>query len=83
VTGEHAGYQRLLVPVDFSPAAAHALRYALALGARFESTVDALHVWRTNTETQVSAARERAKKRAPRLHERHRPARQCQPAAAH
>jgi nucleotide-binding universal stress UspA family protein len=54
------GYQRILVPVDFSPRSAHALTYALGFGALFASTVDALHVWRTNTETPVSVARERA-----------------------
>ncbi len=55
------GPRRILVPVDFSPASAHALSFALALGDAFASTVDALHVWRTNTETPVSVARERAR----------------------
>lgn len=56
-----AGPRRILVPVDFSPASARALSFALALGDTFASTVDALHVWRTNTETPVNVARERAR----------------------
>jgi nucleotide-binding universal stress UspA family protein len=56
-----AGPRRILVPVDFSDASAHALRLAVALGDVFVSTVDALHVWHTNTETPVHVARERAR----------------------
>lgn len=59
----HAGpsYERVLVPVDFSPAAAATLVYALSLGSAFGARVDALHVWRTNTETPMHVARERVK----------------------
>jgi nucleotide-binding universal stress UspA family protein len=61
VTDSGTGPRRILVPVDFSPASAHSLAFALALGDVFASTVDVLHVWRTNTETPVNVARERAR----------------------
>jgi hypothetical protein len=61
VTDSGTGPRRILVPVDFSPASAHSLAFALALGDVFVSTVDVLHVWRTNTETPVNVARERAR----------------------
>lgn len=37
---------RILVPVDFSDAALAALEYAGVIGARFNSKIDVLHVWR-------------------------------------
>jgi nucleotide-binding universal stress UspA family protein len=61
VSDPGTGPRRILVPVDFSPACAHALAFALGLGDAFASTVDVLHVWRTNTETPVNVARERAR----------------------
>jgi nucleotide-binding universal stress UspA family protein len=54
-------YERILVPVDFSPASAAALVYASSLGSASGAVVDALHVWRTNTETPIHLARERVK----------------------
>jgi universal stress protein A len=36
---------RILVPVDFSPASKAALDVALSLAERFDSKVEALHVW--------------------------------------
>ncbi|HEY7955672.1 MAG TPA: universal stress protein [Polyangia bacterium] len=36
--------QHILVPVDFSPRSRHALRYALALAARWPASIQALHV---------------------------------------
>jgi len=39
-----AKLQRLLVPVDFTPASQRALRYAAMLGERFGSTICLLHV---------------------------------------
>jgi nucleotide-binding universal stress UspA family protein len=54
-------YERILVPVDFSPASAAAFVYASSLGSAFGAAVDALHVWRTNTETPIHVARERVK----------------------
>ncbi len=40
----HLPWQCILVPVDFTPASVHALRYAAALAERFGSTVCLLHV---------------------------------------
>jgi len=40
----HLKLQRILVPVDFTPASVHALRYATTLAERFGSTVSLLHV---------------------------------------
>jgi len=40
----HQKLQRILVPVDFTPASVHALRYAGSLAERFGSTVCLLHV---------------------------------------
>ncbi|HEY3494101.1 MAG TPA: universal stress protein [Polyangiaceae bacterium] len=54
-------YERILVPVDFSPASAASLAYALSFGSAFGARVDALHVWRTNTQTPMHVARERVK----------------------
>jgi nucleotide-binding universal stress UspA family protein len=56
-----AVFRRILAPVDLSPASRRPLEYALALGTLFGSVVDALHVWRTNTQTPVTAARDHAK----------------------
>ncbi|HEV8245489.1 MAG TPA: universal stress protein [Polyangiaceae bacterium] len=61
MSGEQASFQRILVPVDLSEASLRSLRYALALGSLFGSVVDALHVWRTSTQTAVTAARDGAK----------------------
>jgi nucleotide-binding universal stress UspA family protein len=54
-------YERILVPVDFSAASAATLVYACSLGSAFGGVVDALHVFRTNTETPIHVARERVK----------------------
>ena len=40
----HLNLRRILVPVDFTPASVHALRYAATLAERFGSTVCLLHV---------------------------------------
>ena len=40
----HLNLRRILVPVDFTPASVHALRYAGSLAERFGSTVCLLHV---------------------------------------
>jgi universal stress protein A len=37
--------QRILVPVDFSECAKHALEYALRLAAKLGASIEALHVW--------------------------------------
>ena len=56
--------QNLLVPVDFSPAALGALRYAAALAARHRSRIVLLHV---TTDGEPPQAGERAKKKLSRL----------------
>ncbi len=56
--------QNLLVPVDFSPAAIGAVRYAAALAARHRSNIVLLHV---TTEGEPPQASERAKKKLTRL----------------
>ena len=43
-TAKRARLQKLLVPVDFSPAALAAVRYAAALAARHRSNIVLLHV---------------------------------------
>jgi len=40
----HLKMQRLLVPVDFTPASLHALRYAARMAGRFDGTIALLHV---------------------------------------
>lgn len=40
----HLNLRRILVPVDFTPASVHALRYAATLAEQFGSTVCLLHV---------------------------------------
>ena len=45
------------MPVDFSPAAAAAYRYAAAIGTAFRATVDLFHVWHTSTTKSVTASR--------------------------
>jgi len=54
-------FQRILVPVDFSPRSANALVYAVALGSIFRAEVDVLHVWHSDLSTPVTVAGERAK----------------------
>jgi len=49
-------FQRVLVPVDFTPASLNALRYAGILAERFDSTIHLLHV----TETHPMAMSEGA-----------------------
>jgi hypothetical protein len=51
-------FDRLLVPVDLSPASKRVLEYALDFGALFGSTLDVLYVWQTSTERLVTSARE-------------------------
>ncbi|HKQ71897.1 MAG TPA: universal stress protein [Polyangiaceae bacterium] len=53
--------KRLLAAVDFSPGSLAAFEYATLFGEAFGSTVDALHVWQTNTVTRVTGARLEAK----------------------
>ena len=59
-----AQLQNLLVPVDFSPVALGAVRYAAALGARHRSNIVLLHV---TTQGEPRQAIERAKKKLTRL----------------
>ena len=40
----HLKMQRLLVPVDFTPASLHALRYAARMAQQFNGTITLLHV---------------------------------------
>ena len=40
----HLNMQRILVPVDFTPASLHALRYAARMAERFGGTIALLHV---------------------------------------
>jgi nucleotide-binding universal stress UspA family protein len=40
----HLKMQRLLVPVDFTPASLHALRYAARMAEQFSGTITLLHV---------------------------------------
>ncbi len=63
-TTKRARLQNLLVPVDFSPAALGAVRYAAALAARHRSRIVLLHV---ATASQPNDAIKRAKKDLARL----------------
>ncbi len=63
-TTPRAQLQNLLVPVDFSPAAIGAVRYAAALAARHRSNIVLLHV---TTEGEPAQASERVKKKLTRL----------------
>lgn len=63
-TTARAQLRNLLVPVDFSPAAIGAVRYAAALAARNRSNIVLLHV---TTEGEPRQAIERAKKKLTRL----------------
>ena len=63
-TTARAQLQNLLVPVDFSPAAIGAVRYAAALAAQHRSHIVLLHV---TTEGEPPEASERAKKKLTRL----------------
>jgi nucleotide-binding universal stress UspA family protein len=56
-----ARFQRILVPVDFSPRSANALAYAVALGSLAKAEIEILHVWHSDLSTPVTVARERAK----------------------
>lgn len=38
-------FQRILVPVDFSPCSEHALKLAFGFAAKVGGTLDVLHVW--------------------------------------
>src|SRR5688572_13036410 len=38
-------FQKILVPVDFSPDAGHAIRYAADLSRRYEATVCLVHLF--------------------------------------
>jgi len=40
----HLKMERLLVPVDFTPASLHALRYAARMAIKFDGTITLLHV---------------------------------------
>jgi nucleotide-binding universal stress UspA family protein len=61
---KRARLQKLLVPVDFSPAALGAVRYAAALAARHRSHIVLLHV---ATSSQPNDAMKRARKDLARL----------------
>jgi nucleotide-binding universal stress UspA family protein len=39
--------RRILVPVDFSPCSAEALRYAATLAEQLDAQIDVLHVWQS------------------------------------
>jgi nucleotide-binding universal stress UspA family protein len=61
VTNGFGRFERILVPVDFSPRSANALAHAVALGSLFRAAIDVLHVWHSDLSTPVTVARERAK----------------------
>jgi nucleotide-binding universal stress UspA family protein len=54
-------FGRILVPVDFSPRSAQALRFAVAFGSRQHAQIDVLHVWHSDLSTGVTLAKEHAK----------------------
>lgn len=47
---------RILVPIDFSACSLAALEHALAMAARFGSSVDVLHVWSMTVGDETAAA---------------------------
>jgi len=61
VNADPAPFKRILVPVDFSPRSAGALRFAVALGSRDRAEIEVLHVWHSDLATKVTVARDHAK----------------------
>jgi nucleotide-binding universal stress UspA family protein len=52
--GEHMAIEKILVPIDFTPASDAALRYALAVADETGAEVEVLYVWQPSTIFAVS-----------------------------